>query len=126
MTLLTSATLLCWPFVTTPTGMIPWAMAYGFCAGVASLLQAGIVSLNSNPRKTGVKIGMAFSIVAFASLLGGPVGSELIRAGENKRGKGSEEYIYLQMFTGSIMLLGCGILFCTRVAKTGWMVGVKI
>jgi hypothetical protein len=35
-------------------------------------------------------------------------------------------YIYLQVFTGSIMLLGCGILFYARVAKTGWRVGVKV
>jgi hypothetical protein len=62
---------------------------------------------------------MAFSVVAFASLLGGPVGGELIRVGENERGQGCEGYIYLQVFTGSIMLLGCGVLFCARVAKTG-------
>ncbi|KAF1937322.1 MFS general substrate transporter, partial [Clathrospora elynae] len=92
--LLTSATLICWPFITSPTGMVLWALAYGFCAGgVASLLQAGIASLNSEPRKTGSKIGMAFSVVAFASLLGVPVGGELIRMGRRDRGMGIEGFV---------------------------------
>lgn len=106
--------------------MFVWAAAYGFCAGgVASLMQAGIASLNTEPQKTGVKIGMAFSIVAFASLVGGPLGGELIKAGE-KRGDGREKYLWLQVFVGGIMLLGCAVLVGARVLKTGWKMGVRV
>jgi MFS family permease len=125
--LLTSITLLCWPLVHSATGMIPWALAYGYGAGgVSSLLQAGITSLNDEPNKTGIKIGMAFSIVGFASLLGGPVGGELIRIGDEIRDKGADAYVLMMVFTGSIMMLGCGILCIARLAKTGYKLKMKV
>jgi MFS family permease len=125
--LLTSVTLLCWPLVCNTTGMIPWALAYGYGAGgVSSLLQAGITSLNDEPNKTGIKIGMAFSVVGFASLLGGPVGGELIHVGEETRDKGTDAYVLMMIFTGSMMVLGCGILCIARVTKTGYRLKIKV
>jgi predicted MFS family arabinose efflux permease len=125
--LFTSATLLCWPFVRTTTGMIPWVIAYGFCAGgVSSLLQAGITSLNGEPEKTGIKIGMAFSVVGFASLVGAPVGGELIKIGEETREEGPEQYFWMMVFTGTITLLGCGILCAARGEKTRYKFWVKV
>ncbi|KAF1914236.1 major facilitator superfamily domain-containing protein [Ampelomyces quisqualis] len=124
---LTSATLLCWPLVETRTSMTPWSIAYGFCAGGASsLLQAGLTSLNNEPHKTGIKIGMAFSVVGFASLVGGPVGGVLIRAGQQTRRKGTDAYVWMMVFTGIIVLLGCGILCLARVAKKGYKLKVKV
>ncbi|KAF2128046.1 MFS general substrate transporter [Dothidotthia symphoricarpi CBS 119687] len=117
--LLGSFTLLSWPYVTSIRSMIPWAVSYGFCAGgISSLLQAGIASLNDEPHKTGIKIGMAFTVVAVSSLLGGPIGGELIKMGESRLGDGTAAYFWLQVFTGSIMLLGCVILVVARCAKT--------
>ncbi|KAF2111977.1 major facilitator superfamily domain-containing protein, partial [Lophiotrema nucula] len=92
---LTATTLLTWPFVTTATALYIWAASYGFCAGgVASLCQAGITSLHLHSKSQvegtasdtglGVKIGMGFSVVAFASLMGAPVGGELIKAGDGR------------------------------------------
>jgi hypothetical protein len=55
--------------------MFAWVFAYGFCAGgVAALLQAGIVSIDPGNGRIGGRIGMAYSVVAVASLVGGPVG----------------------------------------------------
>jgi MFS family permease len=125
--LLTSITLLCWPLVTSATGMILWSLAYGYGAGgVSSLLQAGLAALNEDPEKAGIKIGMAFSIVGIASLLGGPVGGELIRAGEETRNEGTDAYVLMMVFTGSIMMLGCGILCVSRFAKTGYKWKVRV
>ncbi|KAF2820407.1 MFS general substrate transporter [Ophiobolus disseminans] len=124
---LTSITLLCWPRVATTAGMYPWAIAYGFGAGgVSSLLQAGIASLNQEHHKTGVKIGMAFTIVGFASLVGGPVGGELIQVGEHGSDDGMDAFLPMMLFTGSIMLLGCAILVIARVTKTGSVFKVKV
>ncbi|KAF2730714.1 MFS general substrate transporter [Polyplosphaeria fusca] len=86
---LTSITLFTWPLVQSFSGMLIWATAYGFCAGgVASLFQAGIASLHDrskdkNAPSLGTKIGMAFSIVAFAGLMGAPLGGHLIRGVED-------------------------------------------
>ncbi|KAH7086294.1 major facilitator superfamily domain-containing protein [Paraphoma chrysanthemicola] len=113
---LSSATLLAWPAVSSVTGMYPWATAYGFCAGgVSSLLQAGIASLNDDAQKTGIEIGVAFSVVAFASLLGAPVGGELIQVGEKVKGEGTGAYLYMMVLTG-----------VARVVKTGWRLWVMV
>ncbi|KAF2651106.1 MFS general substrate transporter [Lophiostoma macrostomum CBS 122681] len=132
--LVMSITILFWPLVMSSPGMYVWACAYGFCAGgTSSFLQAGIASLQDGPDsssdsggertntrkqgKLGVRIGMAFSIVGFAGLIGGPVGGQLIKAGQG-RGEGGQ-FLYLQLFTGGIMVLGCVILVCARWVATG-------
>ena len=107
--------------------MYPWAVAYGFGAGgVSSLLQAGITSLNQEHHKTGVKIGMAFTVVGFASLLGGPVGGELIQVGEVANHDEVRAFLPMMLFTGLVMLLGCAVLVVARWKKTGYRFGVKV
>jgi MFS family permease len=124
---ITGVTLLCWPHVKNTTGMILWSMGYGFGAGgVSSLLQAGLTSLNDEPAKTGIRIGMAFSVVGFASLLGGPVGGEFIRIGQETRKEGTDAYVLMMLFTGSIMLSGTAILCVVRGAKTRWGFWIKV
>jgi MFS family permease len=104
-----------------------WSLAYGYGAGgVSSLLQAGLTALNEDPEKVGIKIGMAFSIVGIASLVGGPVGGELIRTGEETWKEGRDAYVLMTVFTGGIMMLGCGILCVSRVAKTGYKWKVRV
>jgi hypothetical protein len=71
-------------------------------------------------------IGMAFSVVGVASLLGGPVGGELIRIGQKTLEEGTEAYIWMMVFTRSIMLLGCAILCIARGAKTRYMFWEKV
>lgn len=107
--------------------MYPWAIAYGFGAGgVSSLLQAGITSLNQDQTKTGVKIGMAFTVVGFASLVGGPVGGTLIEIGQQKYQEGNNVFLPMILFTGCIMLLGCAILAIARATKTECAFKVKV
>jgi hypothetical protein len=146
----TSLTILLWPLVKNTPGMYVWASAYGFCAGgTANFLQSGIASLyyggshndddgddgdgeascnsnsNSNKRgKLGVRIGMAFSAVGVAGLIGGPVGGELIKAGEG-RGEGGG-FLYMQIFTGVLMLVGCAVLGGARWVGTGGRVWRRV
>ena len=105
--------------------MYPWAIAYGFCAGaVASLVQAGIVSLyaGSESKGLGQRIGMCFAFVGFAGLIGAPVGGELIKAGpgRGRGGKGEETFLWMQVFTGAMMMCGAVGLVGARVWRTGW------
>ncbi|KAH5249505.1 hypothetical protein HBI16_227620 [Parastagonospora nodorum] len=125
--LLTSAILLFWPLVSTEVGMFGWTAAYGFgAAGVSSLLQAGLTSINDEPTKTGQKIGMAFTVVGFASLVGGPIGGELIRIGEETRVAGPEAYVWMIVFTGVIMFAGAVTLCVARLKRTGYRFLIKV
>jgi hypothetical protein len=107
--------------------MFGWTATYGFgAAGVSSLLQAGLTPIKDEPARTGQKIGMAFTIVSFASLIGGPVGGELIRVGEGTIGHGADAYVWMMMFTVLIMFDG-GLKLCVaRVSGTGYRFLVKI
>lgn len=74
--------LFCWAAVSTLPGMIAFTIFYGFFgAGVQSLLQAALASLNTDLKKTGVRIWMGFSVVGVASLTGSPLGGALVEKG---------------------------------------------
>ncbi|KZM27365.1 uncharacterized protein EKO05_0003713 [Ascochyta rabiei] len=125
--LLTSTTLLCWPLVSASASMFVWAGAYGFCAGGAvSLVQAGAISLCGGEEEAESILGVVFGVAGVASLVGAPVGGELIKAGEKLFGGSGKSYLLLQMCTAGLMLLGCAASIVARVTKTGWKVLVKI
>lgn len=122
----TSLALLCWPLVTTKAAMFVWASAYGFFSGGAvSLVQAGVVSLSGNESKLGRNIGIVFGFAGTASLLGAPVGGELIEAGKKVFGHDGESFLLLQLCTGAFMLLGCAVLVVARAMRTGRQVVVR-
>lgn len=124
----TGVTLLSWIAIETSTSMYAWSAAFGLGAGaVSSLLQAGITTLNEEPRKTGVKIGMAFTAVGFASLVGGPVGGRLLEAGERAFPEDIfKAFMPMIAFMGCIMMVGCGILVVMRATKAKGKFRTKI
>ena len=112
--------LYCWAAVTSSAGLIIFAVVYGiFGSGIQSLFPATLSSLTEDLRRVGVRIGMTFTVVSFASLTGPPLAGALIeRHGGN--------YLYAQMFAGTAMMCGTAVLVLARVAKTGRKVRVKI
>ncbi|OMP85126.1 Riboflavin transporter MCH5 [Diplodia seriata] len=107
--------LFCWAALASSAGMISFVVFYGFFgAGTQSLLQAALASLNTDVKKTGVRIGMGFSVVGLASLTGSPIGGALL---EQRNG----QYLYAQMFAGGTMVLGSFILVAARISKTGFV-----
>lgn len=111
--LLAGICLFSWAAVTSSAGMIAFVVFYGFFgAGTQSLLQAALASLNTDVKKSGVRIGMGFSVVGLASLTGSPIGGALL---EQKDG----QYLYAQMFAGGTMVLGSIVLVAARISKTG-------
>ena len=105
--------LYCWAAVTSRGGLIGFAVVYGlFAAGIQGLFPATASSLTTDIQKTGVRIGMVFTIVSFACLTGPPLAGALI---QERGGK----YLSAQMFAGSVLMGGCLVLVGSRVSKTG-------
>ncbi|KAK4223153.1 riboflavin transporter MCH5 [Podospora fimiseda] len=86
--------VLCWQAVETATGFYVWCCFYGMAAGgIQSLFPAGLSSLNTDVRKGGVRIGMVFTVVSFATLAGPPIAGAIITAAGGR-------YFGAQIFAG--------------------------
>ena len=115
-----SIIMYCWTAVDSVPGVWAFAAIYGcFAAGVQSLFPATVVSLTTDPKKAGVRMGMVFSVAGFATLTGPPLAGALIQ-----RGGGS--YLYAQIFAATSMGLGCVTVITARWAKVGPKIGVKV
>lgn len=104
----------CWAAVNTLNGQLAFVIVYGyFAAGVQSLFPATLSSLTTDLKKMGVRVGMVFSIISIACLTGPPLAGALIRR------KGGD-YLYAQIFGGTVVMCGSLFLIAARVAKTGF------
>lgn len=73
-----------------------------------------MTSLTKDLSKIGTRVGMALSILAFAALCGPPVAGRLIDIhGGN--------FLYAQMFGGTVTVVGSAFLVAARVSATGWV-----
>ncbi len=113
LALMASLILYYWAAVSSSGGLLAFDIIYGlFAAGIQSLFAATLSSLTTDLKKTGVRVGMVFSVVSFACLTGPPLGGALIQ----KRGGG---YLYAQMFAASVLACGCLTLMAARFKMTG-------
>ncbi|KUL84112.1 hypothetical protein ZTR_07404 [Talaromyces verruculosus] len=116
----TAITTYGWAGVSSVPGLYVWAVFYGvMSAGVQGLFPVALSSLTDDLKKTGVRMGMVLTIVSFAALTGSPIAGALVQADHNR---GTEEYLYMQMFMGSVILFGCGLLVVARVSRFGFEV----
>ena len=106
--------LYCWAAVTSPGGLIGFAVTYGlFAAGIQGLFPSVVASLTTDLKKAGVRMGMVFSAISFAVLTGPPLGGALI---QNENGG----YLDAQMWAGSALMVGFLMLIASRVVAKGW------
>ncbi|KAH7327816.1 major facilitator superfamily domain-containing protein [Stachybotrys elegans] len=118
----TAALAFAWMGVSTPAGMYGWTCVYGiFASAIQSLFPAALATLTTDLRKIGVRIGMVFTIVSFAVLLGTPVAGAIVDSPAGFRGA--------QAFAASVLMAGCGLLVMAKMAKmrrtgTGWLAKV--
>ncbi|CAM1503666.1 Fc.00g012570.m01.CDS01 [Cosmosporella sp. VM-42] len=99
-----------WIAVSNTTGLYVWAVFYGTIAsGIQSLFPAGLSFLTTDLRKIGVRMGMIFTLVSFATLTGPPIAGAIIDASGNYKGA--------QAFSGSVIATGAGFLFAAKVVK---------
>lgn len=112
-------TLLSWAAVSSLPDLTAWAVIYGVAsAGFLGLFPATLSTLTDDPRKTGTRMGMVFSIMSFACLTGPPIGGTLIL-----RMNGS--YFGAQIFAGSAVIVGSLAIMAARISKKGWVLWVK-
>ncbi|KAJ5164610.1 Major facilitator superfamily domain general substrate transporter [Penicillium coprophilum] len=119
LTLGASLMMFCWTAVHSTAGLYVFAVLYGiFSNGVQGLWPSTLSSLTPDLSKTGVRIGMGFTVVSFACLTGPPLGGALIARADG--------YIGAQIWGGLTFLLGALVLIAARLMKTGSTMKAKI
>jgi MFS family permease len=120
LSLIAGLILLAWAGVTNHSGILVFDVFYGvFMAAAQGMLPPSLGSLTSDLSKMGVRIGMVFSILGFAILIGNPLAGALISVDGGK-------YLYAQMYAGSALVLGVVFLAAARVVVTGWKLFVRV
>lgn len=76
-------------------------------------------SLTHDVSKMGTRMGMVFSITAFALLIGQPLAGVIITADGGN-------YLWAQMYAGSALMAGAICLGIVRVYRVGWRVMIKV
>ena len=103
-----------WSGVSSLGGLYAFAAVYGFAAaGIQSLFPATLSTLTTDVKKMGVRMGMVLSVVGVAALIGSPIAGALVQADHG-------QYLYAQMFMGSVILGGTITLVLARFAKLGF------
>jgi hypothetical protein len=109
-----------WIAVFSYGSLVAFTIFYGlFNGGVQGLFISALSSLTTDLSKIGTRMGMILTILAFCTLTGAPIAGALIDA------EGGS-FLAVQLFGGTSMLLGTGILIAARAAKTGRVVMKRI
>ncbi|KAI9791241.1 MAG: hypothetical protein M1816_004233 [Peltula sp. TS41687] len=110
----------CWIAVNTHAGLIVFSIIYGFfSAGIQTLFPAAISGLTEDMSKTGVRMGMTYTIISFAVLTGPPIAGALIQ-------RDGGRYLYAQLFGGTVLIGGSLVLAAARIASTGFVLRKKV
>ncbi|KAI9373241.1 major facilitator superfamily domain-containing protein [Aspergillus egyptiacus] len=104
----------CWAGVHDLDGVYGFSAFYGLAAaGIQSLFPATLSTLTTDLKKMGARMGMVMSVVGVAALIGSPIAGALVQQGDG-------DYLYAQMFMGSVIIAGTLMLIAVRVAKLGF------
>ncbi|OGE46654.1 hypothetical protein PENARI_c013G00974 [Penicillium arizonense] len=102
-----------WAGVDSVGGLYAFSVVYGaVTAAVQGIFSVTLTTLTADLKKTGVRYGMVLSILSIDVLTGNPIAGALIQIDDG-------EYLYMQMFMGSSMLVGTLALAGARIAKSG-------
>ncbi|KAK7181556.1 hypothetical protein DPSP01_008952 [Paraphaeosphaeria sporulosa] len=104
-----------WIGIHTIGGLYAFAAVYGSGSAVIQALWPAIIGKCSKVqdlKKAGVRMGMAFTIVSFASLTGPPLAGALIQTAGGT-------YTYANIWAGTSFLVGGVLLLATRWALVG-------
>ncbi|KAL6709656.1 hypothetical protein ACN47E_001084 [Coniothyrium glycines] len=111
-----------WIGIRSVGALYAFAVIYGSASAVIQALwPACISSMNRHQdlKKTGVRMGMAFTIVSFSSFTGPPLAGALIQVhGGN--------YTYANIWAGTSFMIGGSLLVATRVSLVGWNLTAKV
>ena len=108
----------CWIAIHSSSGVIALAVLYGFCSGgFVSLPPVILMSITSDLRDLGTRLGMSFAVCSIGVLIGAPIGGALISSMHN--------YLGVQLFTGSCIAASAVIAVIMRLDRTGPKLFVK-
>lgn len=109
-----------WAAVSNTRELYIWSAFYGFAnAGIQGLWPATLASLTPDPKYAGVRLGMGFTLVSFATLTGSPLGGALVS-------QDGGQYLYAQIWGGCCMAIGLCCLVYARLASTGFVLWSRI
>jgi MFS family permease len=102
-----------WLPLHSSASIIVFSALYGFTSGAFVSLMPALVAQISPIREIGVRNGSVFAVISVAALTGSPIGGALI----DRDGGG---FVYLQVFCGVTMAVGCAGYLAARVWQAGW------
>ncbi|KAH9904409.1 major facilitator superfamily domain-containing protein [Xylariomycetidae sp. FL2044] len=104
----------CWLAVKDVPGYYAFTVFYGIASGAFQcLIPTTVASITKHLNTVGTRLGMAFSIVSFASLTGPPIGGAL----QSARGG---EFSGAQGWAAGVTLLAFLFFSAARVYRGGW------
>ncbi|KAI9151990.1 MFS-type transporter dbaD [Paramyrothecium foliicola] len=112
LALFSAVSMYCWIAVESRVGLYVWTSFYGVAGGgLQGLFLAVVGSITKDPQRQGTRMGMATTIVSFASLTGTPITGAIIDAQNHS-------YVGAQVFSGTCLLLGMVFAMAARVVLT--------
>ncbi|PVH97479.1 MFS monocarboxylate transporter-like protein [Periconia macrospinosa] len=111
-----------WIGIDTVGALYAFAAIYGSGSAVVQALWPAVIgkcSKEQDLKKAGVRMGMAFTIVSFASLTGPPLAGALIQYGNGS-------YTYASAWAGTSFFVGGILLLVCRWSLVGWDWKAKI
>jgi predicted MFS family arabinose efflux permease len=112
LALLSAVSMYCWTAVDSTIGLYVWTSLYGIVGGgLQGLFLAVVGSITKDPSRLGTRMGMATTIVSFASLTGTPITGAIVDAQNHS-------YVGAQVFSATCLLLGMAFAMASRAVLT--------
>jgi MFS family permease len=109
----------CWMGVTSQNSFYVFVSFYGLgLAAFQSLIPTSVARMTKDITKIGTRMGMVFTFLSFASLVGPPIGGALLSADQGG-------YLYAQAWSGASAAVGTSLVVAARVYAFGWKLKVK-
>ena len=104
----------CWLAVHDLTGFYVFTVLYGIVqACFQCIFPASLTTLTNRLDMTGTRLGMAFSVIAFAALTGPPLGGAIQSANNGS-------YTGAQIWAAVITTVSFALVAAARYFKAGW------
>ncbi|KAJ7484098.1 major facilitator superfamily domain-containing protein [Mycena galericulata] len=108
--------------INTFPGLAVFAVLYGFTSGAyASLMPTNFVGFSNHPGEFGVRLGIAFTAVAPAMLVGNPISGALLGPTGHFTWAPSIIYNAIMVATGATFILISRILYIKNKGKGQWV-----
>jgi MFS family permease len=102
----------CWIAISSTAGIITLSVLYGFFSGgFVSLVPVVMMTITTDFREFGTRLGMCFALESIALLIGTPVGGAILNS--------TGSYLGVQLFCGSCLAACAMVLLIVRFLRSG-------